>query len=599
LSGQNHDAELVNYETNISVKNGKLSKTEKYEIKIYNRAGEKYTKITIPYSKLIKVSDIEAFIKDDNGKTIKALKSNEITNKSAISSFSLYEDDFIKEFVLKHNIYPYSLCYSYEEQQEEFFYIDSWQPVIDINVPTLRAVLNVETPPGYKISFTSQLIDNFQSDTLDTQIRYTWTASYRNLIKSEPYSPPVGNFFPTVLIVPVEYKYGLNGSQKNWLDYGNWYYDIIQGLSDLPQSEKNNIISIIAGINDTRGKIKKLYHSLQDGVRYINVTIGTGGLKPYPASYVAQNKYGDCKALSNYFKSVLDFAGIKSYYSLVRAGDPVRKVNKSFPSQQFNHVILCVPLQEDTIWLDCTSKMPFNYLGTFIQSRDVFIIDKNLSHFTRIPSLSADDVLEIRKINVSQNPAKTVTGTINNTYKGNKYETLYYISHNYNESQKSQIIRNGLLEEGFEVIDYKLTEKGRDSKEIQLFCTVKLNKVYNNYGNEILINLLPVSLPNFEEPKTRKLPVQFDYPIHKIDTLEYLIPDGFYLSGTLNNKFISSEFGSYTIEFTQKDKMVRVIRNFLLNTGYYTSEKYKAFYSFISEIKETENNTYIVTSKRN
>jgi hypothetical protein len=93
LFAHDRDAELIFQETNISIKNGKLLKKISYEIKINNRAGEKFTKISIPYSKLIKVSKIEAYIKDNSGAIVKKIQKDEIIDKSAISDYSLYEDN--------------------------------------------------------------------------------------------------------------------------------------------------------------------------------------------------------------------------------------------------------------------------------------------------------------------------------------------------------------------------------------------------------------------------------------------------------------------------------------------------------------------------
>lgn len=68
---QSNDAELVNQNTSIVINKDKLTKDVFYQIKINNRAGEKFTKITIPFSKLHKVSNIDAYIEDSNGKTVK------------------------------------------------------------------------------------------------------------------------------------------------------------------------------------------------------------------------------------------------------------------------------------------------------------------------------------------------------------------------------------------------------------------------------------------------------------------------------------------------------------------------------------------------
>ncbi len=597
-SGQKRDAELVNWERNISISNNKLYKTNRVEIRINNRNGEKYTEISIPYSKMVHVSDIEAYITDDAGTRIKSLKKSEITSKSEISDYSFYEDVFVKEFTLKHNIYPYTLCYSYKVQQDEFLEVDSWLPVIARRVPTLKAVLTLTIPSDYNVTYTSQFITSFSADTSGSQKKYTWETFYKDILPAEIYSPVFTRLVPSVSIVPVQFKYDISGSQKSWTDLGNWIWNLRSNLSDLPAEEKSKIMSVISGADDTREKVMKLYHYVQDAVRYVNISIKTGGLKPSPASYVAQNKYGDCKALTNYFMSVLETAGIKSYYSLVHADDPIEPVMKSFPAQQFNHVITCVPVNNDTLWCDCTNKLAFGYLGTFIQNRDVLVIDKNNTRFSRIPALTPDEVTESRKIKLSTNIAGAVYCSINYIFKGENYETFADLGHNYNESDKSRIVHKALAEDGFEVVDFKIYDPGRDSKEISLSCTGKFNKLYRQYGNDQLINLPPIGIPEFEEPSIRKLPVQIDFPTQKIDTIDITLPDGFYLSSMPKDKAVFSKYGSYYCEFRNSGQKVFVTRKFLLNSGNYLIEDYGDLYGFIKEITDSEETSVIVTSKR-
>ncbi len=594
---QNYDAELINHKTNTYLKNGKLCSTKIFEIKINNRAGEKYTKITIPHSKMKKVSKIVAYIKNKNQNIIKKLKKSEIKNRSDISNISFYEDNFVYEFTLKHNIYPYYIYYSYQIQQEEFLFIDYWLPVLDINVPTLSATLNVELPKDYKISFTNKLIDDFEVVDSELLTDYTWHASYKNVIEAEKFSAPIISFLPTVIIVPQKFKYELDGSLSNWVTFGDWEYELIQNLSDLPQHEKNRISFLIVGIDDDREKIKKLYHDLQDETRYINITIETGGLRPFPASYVVENKYGDCKALTNYFKSVLEYINIQSYYTSVYAGGSIIEVNKELPSQQFNHVILCVPVNNDTLWLDCTSKGAFNKLGTFTQNRDAYIIKKNESHFTKTPSLQSLDVLETRIIKIHQNQQDDVIARFCNTYKGENYETLLSISNSFNQSEKSKIIQDKFIEKGFEVNDFSIVESHRDSAKIQFLYSANSNNIFNKYGDEILIKLIPFSVPQLEKPVNRKLPVQFDYPNYKVDSIVYLIPEDYHVSNKLTNMEIVNEFGKYKIEFKLSDNKIRVVKSFLLNSGYYTSAKYESLYNFINEVNNIENKIHIVIIK--
>jgi hypothetical protein len=591
-----HDVELILQDTSISIKNGRMIKHIRYDIRINNRAGEKHTKVNIPYSKIIKVSKIEAGIKDTNGMIIKKVQKNEIIEKSAISDFSLYEDDYIKEFTLKHNSYPYIISYSYEEEQEEFLLIDYWMPVIDWNTPTIKAVLRLDIPKGFRISYRDKLTDSFKCDSNDLSVNYIWTASYTNQVEPQTSSPEINTFLPSVKIVPVEFKYDLPGSLRSWSEFGDWQSALNRGLSDLPQTEKYVINELIKGITDTKQKVKILYQYLQDHTRYINITIETGGMKPYPASYVSVNKYGDCKALSNYFKSILECADIKSYYTKVHAGDIVTDVDKSFPSQQFNHIILCVPVTNDTLWLDCTSDMAFGYLGTFTQARDVFIIDEGKSYFTHTPELTIEDVIETRKVTFQQKQNETLA-EFSITYGGDNYENYYSLYSQATETDRDQIFRNNIVKNGFELINFKMLQPARDSAKISTTYTALSNRIYKDYGNDMIIALLPFPVPRFEDPKKRKLPVQLDYPIYRVDSLEYEIPPDYRVASKFTNQLITSEFGNYKCDAVIKDKKIFVIKSFTLFSGRYTVDKYQGFYEFLSKVIDIESNNLIVTNK--
>jgi len=85
---------------------------------------------------------------------------------------------------------------------------------------------------------------------------------------------------------------------------------------------------------------------MQDHTRYISIQLGIGGWQPFDAAFVQEHGYGDCKALSNYMVALLKTAGITAYSVLIRPGDYRYTFNESFPSNQFTHVIVCVPFQK-------------------------------------------------------------------------------------------------------------------------------------------------------------------------------------------------------------------------------------------------------------
>jgi len=593
---QTYSVELIEQRKDIVVNRNRLTKEVYYEIKINSRAGERFTKVRIPYSEMNNVSNIDAYIKDANDKVVKKLRRREIEDKSLISDISLYEDHFVKEFTLKHNSYPYTLVYSYTIQEREFLYIGYWIPVISERIPTRNASLKVSVPVNYTIDYANHFIDEPKLDTIGNTVTYTWNSSYTDIIKQETLSPVFSSLLPRVSITPDNFHFDKQGSFRNWESYGDWQYEIMEGLSELPDSEKKRVLSLTENTDDIKEKIKILYHYLQDETRYINVSIGTGGMKPYPAAYVSQNKYGDCKALTNYFKSLLDFLEIKSYYATIYAGTPTRFIDKNFPSQQFNHAILYIPLEDEDIWLDLTSKGPFNYLGTFTQNRYSFIVTPNNSHFLKTPALSIDDVLETRIITINYDSEKA-TSTFKNNYKSNMFETISQIETNYNESNRTRILQHYFVENGFDLVDYQISTPHRDSVKIDFNYKATSSQIYKHYGNDILISNLAFSLPEFEKPEGRHSPVQLDYPIHKSDTITYQIPEGYKLNQGFENYSESNKFGDYNFQVRENGEEIIVTKSVLIHSGYYPITEYKDFYAFYEKILGVENKNQLVLNK--
>jgi hypothetical protein len=597
LHAQNHDAVLRSYETSTTVSKGKLVRNIVVRIQINNRAGEKYATIKIPYSNSDKLSKIDAFILDRRGAEVRKLKKSDISVKSNISGTSLFEDDYVKEFTLKHSSYPYTIVYSYQVQQDEFIYVDYWIPVLNRKVPTLNATLTVSFPIDYQISHTESLITDFHTDTIESLVRYTWKTEYDGRIQDEALAPPLRDYLPFVKVVPLEFTYEQGGSFRTWNDYGNWESGLLKEIQDLPEREKNKITSLVEGINGDKEKIRILYHYLQDETRYVNVSIETGGLQPYPASYVSENKYGDCKALSNYFISVLQEIGIPAYYTNVRAGESVQKIDTLFPSQQFNHVILFIPLKQDTIWLDCTSDGAFGYLGTFTQNREAFVIEENRSRFVRTPALSEEGVLESRRIAVPYDRYSEKTVEFQNNYRGKMYELLAVLDESYNRNEKSRIMRNYFLEDGFELNDYQIQKSHRDSSFIQLYYSARSNQIYKHYGSDILVKNIPFSAPDLEDPAKRTLPVQIDFPIYKIDTITYEIPTGYSLAKPLTGHFFTEGPGEYSIEFSNQGEHLQVVKRLQVHAGFFPISDYQKLYNFFKTVRFIENKIFITLTK--
>lgn len=171
-------------------------------------------------------------------------------------------------------------------------------------------------------------------------------------------------------------------------------------------------------------KVQILYKHLQNKVRYIGVQLGIGGLSPFPNSYVESKSYGDCKALSNYMIGMLDAVNIKSYHTILFAGNPI-DIDEQMMYQQGNHMFVYVPLNGKDIWLEATSQTaPYNYLGDFAGNRKVLIVDEKGGKIIPSQQFRTED----NELFVNGNATLLADGTLNfnfsETSKGLIYENF-------------------------------------------------------------------------------------------------------------------------------------------------------------------------------
>lgn len=591
---QPFNAEVTKYSTLCQVDDNRLTLTDTITIQINNRAGDKYTNIAIPYSKKDKITNLQAWIEDMNGNKIRELKKSDITDKSAISDISFYDDNYTKSFQLKHNIYPYRITYTYQLSPKNYMMVCWWTPQVSEGIPTRKAKLTVVLPKEYRFSKSVNNISDFTCDSTTANLSMVWKTSYEKILESEIYSQPE-NFIPRVIIMPLEFDYDIKGCSKDWISYGNWQYQLLENLNTLPDDEKATITKLTAGITDKKEIVKILYHYLQDNCRYMNVSIGTGGLKPYPATYVAMNKYGDCKALTNYMKAMLSFVNIESYYTKINSSDLPKPLVKSMPGPQFNHVILTVPLDKDTLFLENTvNTNPFGYMGTSTQNREALLVSKNNSKLIRIPALKARDCYNAYKITVDLNSKESAQATVHGYFKGLNFEVFNQVNDELNKEEKDHIFRNYLPFNNYEVIDCKLIRQHRDSAKIELIAQLNFVQILKSLGKEYYFSVFPLPLPSFTIPEKRQLPVELPYPIIKSDTIIYQLPAGYDLKTQVDTLSVKTCFGNYNRKINQTNGNIQIVKKVELYPGYYTKEQYSEFYAFIKDITKKEQLTLVL-----
>lgn len=588
--------ELINYTTSIHIKNNRLITEKNYLIQVNNPQGDHMGEVSLLYQEDDKLDLLEAYILNKDGKKVHKLKRKEIITRSNFSESTFHEDNMVKEFKLKWHQYPYQIYYSYKTTEKPFLHIANWYPFIRSNIPTRKAVLKVDLPKDYKISINTSGDFHFKKETVKDSYTYYWKAKDLTPVKVENLSPPISELLPKVTIVGKKFMYGAQGSFESWSSFGQWQEKLINNLDILPQKEKDKVDRLIKGISDRKEIIKILYHYMQDNTRYINVSIDIGGLKPYPASYVSTNKYGDCKALTIYMKALLKYAGIGSYYTIIHAGESPVKINTALPSQQFNHVILNIPLGNDTIWLENTANyLPYNYIGTFTQGRYALLVDGQNSRLIKTPSLDMDQVQVKNVYNIQLDKQGNGVVNVRRVLRGKEFDSNKYYQNSYKKEDLTPLIKSYFNLPGFELINFDFDHTDRDKQEMDLLVKLKVQDQFKKYGSTLALKLVPFSEIELEKPEIRKHPLRIPYPYNQSDSIVYDISDFQNHEVSLPEVIeIENRHFIYNQSYKRVGDTLIVTRKFALPAGEYPIEEYAGFYAAMSEIIDANKKSIII-----
>lgn len=583
---------VVRYEENLleSDTDGSAVMVCRYAITVMNENGKMEGYFIRNYNKFMKYKRISGVIYDKDGKKIRKLKSSEIRDVSNIASYSLYEDTRAKVALPKSNRYPYTVVYEYSLVLKSVLSFPAWSIVPGYDVSVQYSDYTVKMPRGKRLKYYPVGIDLEPeiSSGKDYDI-YHWKVENLTAIREESYSRNIREYFPSIYLNPLEFNYGgVSGKGESWDEYGKWIWKLVEDKQDFTPETEAEIRNVYQNCNTNREIVERLYKYMQGKVRYVNISIGLGGLEPIPAQRVHDVSYGDCKALSNYMAALLKVAGIKSLYSAVNAGANAKRVHTEHPSiSQFNHVILMVPLEQDSIWLECTSqRLPPGYLGTFTDDRVVLFISEEGGALGRTPEFSMDENCVTTHAEVVINNDLSADIVREKCYEGlhfeDKYNEVLYLD---KEEQKRQIQKSIDLS-GFKVRTFTSEVTAAAPVQVKQRVEIEDDLFLTRSGDYIMLkpSLIssPVSLPT--RVRDRRQELYLRRASMAIDTIAYRIPEGIVVEQVPEPSLISSEYGIYRSEVRHTGNQLLYIRNMQFGKGYFPAENYSEFYSYYREI---------------
>ncbi|OCK43234.1 DUF3857 domain-containing protein [Tenacibaculum soleae] len=567
---------------------------EKRIVTVLNKLGKTHVDAYKHYDEDTKITKLSAIIYDALGKKKKKYSKGDFTDVSAVDGGTLYSDSRVKVLEYTPTSYPYTIVIESEYKNSSTGFIPKWFPLENYYLSVEKSIYELYNPQNIPFRKKEKNFKGFAIEKSSNENSLSYSLTNQKAIKYEKNTVNFEDFSPNFSISLDQFSLkGVKGNAKNWKEFGFWMYDkLILDKNKLSPNTVAKIKNLVKNASTSIEKAKIIYEYVQNKTRYISVQVGIGGWEPITANKVDDVGYGDCKGLTNYTKALLDAVGVKSYHTIVYAGNN-KNIDNDFTALQGNHMILNLPNEGDDIWLECTSQtIPFGFLGDFTDDRDVLVITPEGGIIKRTTSYINDKNLQLNNAIITLLTNGDMSATIEKKSYGTQYGDRYHIK-NYtkkelNKYYKSRVwdynnnleIENVVLENNKEKVEF--TEK--INANIKNFATVK----DNSYLFKLNVFNRITSIP--KRYRNRKRVLEIDRGFTDKDSFTFKIPEGYSILNLPLNKHISNKFGTYKIAFEKiNETSFKYNREFSLKKGIHPKEEYKAYRKFRKTVAKYDN----------
>jgi hypothetical protein len=580
-------------------------------VTVLNNKGDYAAEFTTQVDKFCSLKSFSGEVLDGHGNLVRKIKKNDL-QYTEYSNRSV-SDDALYYYEPRHPSYPYTVKYKWElSHKNGIFAFPIFDPVPGLQCAVERAIYKLTLPIGtifHKRSFNmpASSAEPYKNIIKGSDV-YEWKLENYPCIEYEVYAPAKIERYPMIFFSPHEFSYdGVTGYMDSWKSYGQWLSKLLAERNVLPDELKQKIDLMTADAASPMEKIKILYDYLAATTRYVSIQIGIGGFQPMTATEVYTTGFGDCKALSNYMQAMLAHCGIKSYYTEIFSGSQ-RNVLPDFANMYFkNHAILQVPIDDDTLWLECTNpNLPLGYTHNDIAKRYALVVRDGAAFPVMTNSYPDTSHLNEIKAELNLNKDGSFQGNVTETNHMNRYIYRMNFGEINNDERINRISSNvNVATPLISAISYT------DNKSIRPVSTISYNidamHLGSKTGSRMFINISPLR-KNYDirfGRSARKFPIVVENGYIDRDEIIINLPSGFNVEVLPPPIEIDSEFGNYSLTVSLREnsddiigigKSIVIKRSLLLRSGRYPIENYNSFKSFIDAVIKANRSGIVLKS---
>ncbi len=433
---------------------------------ILSQEGLRHAYTSIFYDRLNSIQNFELEVIDPlSAKTLSKAKLKDMSDAAINSRSSIFDDNRHKYYEVSSSKFPVVVKVKYETKASTNFQLADWIPVHNYHQKVTQSTLTVVYPETIGLRYKELNLLGERTENIEAgKVEMTWLerdlpVQLPDLKKEDDHK---------LILAPLNFSLGeFSGKMEDWAGLAEWQYKLNEGRNSLPRDFAEKVKAMVSDADTEYEKIQILYSYLQKNYRYVSIQLGIGGWQTTSAADVVKYAYGDCKGLTNLMQAMLNVVGIKSNYTLVYAGKNADDIETDLPSNQFNHVILQVPLPdtESPVWLECTStSLPAGFLGEFTRNRHVLVINEEGGSLSKTPAYNTDywnAVHSTSKVMVSNDGNASINSEIR--VEGNFVEQMLMVKQYLDTREQRDYFNRNSPVSGLIIKDYTLDIGREDS----------------------------------------------------------------------------------------------------------------------------------------
>lgn len=542
------------------------------EVRVNSKHGAETAVFSCACAEGISLSRFTGQVVDAQGRELLRIRQKDLTRSEY--SHELATDAYGYYYYYEAHSYPYTVIYDWEVRIEggvRAMPVFAPQPGYEVDVQ--QASYTITSPDPDLYHYTAVNLDVPPSVSTEGG-RHVVQFAVSNLpaLPALSYAVPAHRLTPRVYFAPLSFQMGgTRCDLTDWQTFGLWTHSLRQDRTQVPQALATQLDAITDTCTTTLSRIATVRRFMADNTRYVSIQGGIQGYQPMSVSQVYAKGIGDCKALVNYFCSMLQYLDIPADYVLISSNDARLRQQPSL--QQLDHVIARVSLPDDTLWVECTNPYyPVTHLPADLADHDVLIVTPQGGVLARTPAYADADHLDAGRYLVELQANGQAQITYQEWCSGRIYD--HYMSLlplSATEQRRAMTSELGLPKSN--ISDLSISQQG-DALFLRLGIT---SQTYaQRTGNRLFVPICPVPQAGLSNANEAAHDICLDALAHtRCDTIRFRLPQGATIEHLPEPVLLTSPFGQYSHSVTLTAQgEVEVVATITFCSGTYSAQQY-------------------------